>query len=115
MLALCKLDRSTGLFWGEDLAGAALVELEVRVVLSLAGLLCAVLKLSVIELVAVEGKFTTVEVVSAAAGLFGGKEQDKQGGEGRVRSGGRGGITVTRKVGDRKKNSKRNKKNKGRV
>lgn len=93
VLALRELDKSAGLFWGEDLEGATLVELQVRVVLSLAGLLCAVLKLSVIELVAVEGKFTTVEVVSAAAGLFGGKEQDKQGGEGRVGSGGRGGIT----------------------
>lgn len=83
VLALSELDWAAGLFLGEDLAGAALVGLEalmVSVVLSLAGLLCAVLKLSATELVAVEGsKFTTVEVVSAAAGLFGGEEQDKQG------------------------------------
>lgn len=78
VLAFTELDWATGLFWGEDLAGATLVGLEalvVSMVLSLAGLLCAVLKLSVTELVAVEGsKFTTVEVVSAAAGLFGGEE-----------------------------------------
>lgn len=81
VLALSELDLAAGQFLGEDLAGAALVGLEalvVSVVLSLAGLLCAVLKLSATELVAVEGrKFTTVEVVSAAAGLFGGEEQDK--------------------------------------
>lgn len=81
VLALSELDWAAGQFLGEDLAGAALVGLEalvVSVVLSLAGLLCAVLKLSATELVAVEGrKFTTVEVVSAAAGLFGGEEQDK--------------------------------------
>lgn len=72
------LDGAAGLFLGEDLVGAALVGLEalvVRVVLSLAGLLCAVLKLSATELEAVEGsKFTTGVVVSAAAGLCGGKE-----------------------------------------
>lgn len=77
VLALSGLDWAAGLFLGEALAGAALVGLEalvVSVVLSLAGLLCAVLKLSATELVAVEGsKFTTVEVVSAAAGLFGGE------------------------------------------
>lgn len=87
VLALSKLDWAAGLFLGGDLAGAALVGLEalvVSVVLSLAGLLCAVLKLSATELVAVEGsKFTTVEVVSAAAGLFGGEGQDKQGRRGR--------------------------------
>lgn len=81
VLALSELDGAAGLFWGEVLAGAALVGLEalgVSVVLSLAGLLCAVLKLSATELVAVEGnKFTTVEVVSAPEGLFGGG-QDKQ-------------------------------------
>lgn len=97
VLALRELDRSA-LFWGEDLAGATLVELEARVVHSLAGLLCAVLKLSVIELVAVEGKFTTVEMVSAAACLFGGKQRDKRGGEGGVRSGGRKGITSDEKT-----------------
>lgn len=114
VLALSELDWSTGLFWGGDLAGATLVELVVRVVFSLAGLLCAVLKLSLTELVAVEGKFTTVEVVSAAAGLFGGKEQDKQGRRGK------GGVwtqrwkhRATRKVGDRKKKDKRNKGIKG--
>lgn len=54
--------------------GAAWVGLEavaVSAVLSLAGLLCAVLKLSATELVAVEGsKFTTGEAESAPAGLF---------------------------------------------
>lgn len=75
VLALRELDGSTGLFWGEDLAGTTLVGVVVSVVFSLAGLLCAVLKLSVTELVAVEGTFTTVEVGSTAAGLFGGKEQ----------------------------------------
>ena len=93
VLALSELDWATGLFWGEGLAGATLLGLEalmVSVVLSLAGLLCAVLKLSVTELVAVEGsKFTTVEVVSGAAGLFCEEEQDKQGVGGR---GGGGGV-----------------------
>ncbi len=75
VLALSELDWAAGLFMGEDLA---LVGLE-ALVISLAGLLCAVLKLSATELVAVEeSKFTTVEVVSAAAGLFGGEEEDKQ-------------------------------------
>lgn len=113
VLALSALDWAAGLFIGEDLAGAALVGLEalvVSVVLSLAGLLCAVLKLSATELVAVEGsKFTTVEVVSAAAGLFGGEEQGR-----RVR----GGVWIQgrkrraiRKVRERKK--KDNERNKG--
>lgn len=82
VLALRELGWAAGQFWGEDLAGAAWVGLEalvVRVVVSLAGLLCAVLKLSVTELVVVEGsKFTTVEAVSVAAGLWGREEQDKQ-------------------------------------
>lgn len=56
--------------------GATLVGLEVlmvSVVLSLAGLLCAVLTLSVTELAVAEGsRLTTMGVVSAAAGLFGG-------------------------------------------
>lgn len=58
-----------GLFWG---TGVALVGLEVSVVHSLTGLLCAVLKLSAMELVAVEGgRFTTWGVESGAAGLCG--------------------------------------------
>lgn len=81
VLALSELDWAAGLFLGEDFAGAALVGLEalaVSAVLSLAGLLCAVLKLSATELVAVEGsKFTTVEVLSAPAGLFVGEQQGK--------------------------------------
>lgn len=76
VLALSELDGAAGLFWGEVLAGAALAGLEalgVSVVLSLAGLPCAVLKPSATELVAAVGnKFTTVEVVSAPEGLFGG-------------------------------------------
>ena len=93
VLALSALDWAAGLLFGEDLAGAALVGLEalvVSVVFSLAGLLCAVLKLSATELVAVEGsKFTTVKVVSAAAGLFGGGGAG--GGQLGVGSGHRGG------------------------
>lgn len=91
VLALRELGWAAGLFLGEVLAGAALVGLEalvVSVVHSLAGLLCAVLKLSATELVAVEGsKFTTGEVVSAAAGLFEGEERDKwrRRGKGEVR------------------------------
>lgn len=77
VLALSGLEWVAGLFWGEAVAGAALAgpeALMVSVVLSLSGLLCAALKLSATELVAAEGsKFTTVEVVSAAAGLFGGE------------------------------------------
>lgn len=61
------------LLLGEAVLGAALVGLEVlmvRVVLSLAGLLCAVLKLSLTELAAVEGSiFTTRGVVSVTEGL----------------------------------------------
>lgn len=109
VLALSELDWTAGLFLGEDLAGAALVGLEalvVSVVLSLAGLLCAVLKLSATELVAVEGsKFTTVEVVSAAAGLFGGEEQDKQKRRGRTE----GRKHKAKKVrGRKKKDNERN-------
>ncbi|TNN79178.1 hypothetical protein EYF80_010626 [Liparis tanakae] len=64
LLALSGLERVAGLFWGPALAG--LEALMVSAVLSLAGLL----RLSATELVAAEGsKFTTVEVVSAAAGL----------------------------------------------
>lgn len=63
------------LLLGEAVLGAALVGLEVlmvRVVLSLAGLLCAVLKLSLTELAAVEGSiFTTRGVVSVTEGLCG--------------------------------------------
>lgn len=115
VLALSKLDW-VALFLGEDLTGAALVGLEalvVSVVLSLAGLLCAVLKLSATELVAVEGsKFTTVEVVSAAAGLFGGEEQNKQGRRGRSGEWIQGRKhKATGKVRERKK--KDNKRNKG--
>lgn len=110
VLALSELDWAAGLFLGEELAGAALVGLEalvVSVVLSLAGLLCAVLKLSATELVAVQGsKFTTVEVVSAAAGLVG-RSRTNKGGEG---------SGATRKVRERKKkDTKRNKRGRGRV
>lgn len=107
VLALSELDWAAGLFLGEDLAGAALVGLEalvVSVVLSLAGLLCAVLKLSATELVAAEGsRFTTVEVASAAAGLFGWEEQDKQRRRGRS---GEGRKHRAEKVRERKKASR---------
>lgn len=60
--------------------------LVVSVVLSLAGLLCAVLKLSVTELAAVEdSRFTTIGVVSAAAGLFCEEKWEKQGRRGKDR------------------------------
>lgn len=60
--------------------------LVVSVVLSLAGLLCAVLKLSVTELAAVEdSRFTTIGVVSAAAGLFCEEKREKQGRRGKDR------------------------------
>lgn len=102
-LALNEQGWVAGLFWGEDLAGVALVGLEapaVSAVLWLAGLLCAVLKLSATELVAAEGsKFTTVEVVSAPAGLFDGEEQEEnKGREGGVGSGHRGGGIWGNKV-----------------
>lgn len=75
VLALSAPDWAEGLFLGEDFG---LEALAVSAVLSLAGLLCAVLKLSATELVAVEGsKFTTVEVLSAPAGLFVGEQQGK--------------------------------------
>ena len=91
-LAVSEEGWVAGLFWGEDLAGVALVGLEapaVSAVLWLAGLLCGVLKLSASELVAAEGsKFTTGEVVSAPAGLFDGEEQEEdKGREGGVGSG----------------------------
>ena len=80
-LAVSEEGWVAGLFWGEDLAGVALVGLEapaVSAVLWLAGLLCGVLKLSASELVAAEGsKFTTGEVVSAPAGLFDGRSRRK--------------------------------------
>lgn len=70
VLALSEPGSAAGLFFGAALVG--LEALAVSVVHSLAGLLCGVLKLSVTELAAVEGsKFTTMEGVSAAAGLFG--------------------------------------------
>lgn len=83
-LALSELEWAVGLVWvGWDSAGATAAGLEVlvvSVVLTLAGLLCAVLKLSATELAAVEDhRFATMGVVSAAAGLFGGEEQEKQG------------------------------------
>lgn len=113
VLALSELDWAAGLFLGEDLAGAALVgpeALVVSVVLSLAGLLCAVLKLSATELVAVEGsKFTTVEVVSAPAGLFVGEEQDKHRKRGRCGewTQGGGGQHRAKKVRKTKKKDER--------
>lgn len=80
-LALSGPDRAAaGLFRGGALA--------VSTPPSLAGLLCAALTLPATELVAVEGsRFTTGEVASAAAGLFGGDGRDKQGRKGRSEHG----------------------------
>lgn len=71
-LAFSEPGRAAGLFFGEDLSGVALAGLEVLAV-SVVLLLAGLLRLSAFELVAAEGgKFTTGEVVSAAAaGLFG--------------------------------------------
>ena len=99
VLALSELGWAAGLFLGEDLAGVALVGLEalvVSVVHSLAGLLCAVLKLSATELVAVDwSKFTTGGGGGGGAGgLGGGGGEKRRGGGG---GGGRGGGGGERK------------------
>lgn len=88
--------------------------LVVSVVLSLAGLLCAVLKLSVTELAAVEdSRFTTIGVVSAAAGLFCGEKWENKVGEGKIGSWHRGGSRGQKSEGI--KDNKENKRGKRRV